>query len=316
MATQKPAGGGITIRHLVRKPPLAPAAAAAAAVENGVSRLSLDAKKAPPPPKGPSELYAEVLEAAHGDVGAAAARVKELLAAGSRAAAAVGGLALREGPAALHQHGALAAGVAAGGNVVFQAHASAGLHAVCRDAQQAHAAVARSARAAGWPHLCRRLPVAAPPLAPRADPSISSRAGLLAAVEKAIGEDSLPLEREAGLTAYAALAREGSRPLEPFLLPLLPAVLACHADKVRGGVELRWETCAQKQGGAGHERATHVDVATRWCWRRCSASPAQPQRPSAPCSLGETEHDVQDDKARTRLHAQDCVHRSPHSFIL
>lgn len=42
------------------------------------------------------------------------------------------------------------------------------------------------------------------------------------------------MEREAGLAAYAALAREGGRQVEPFLLPLLPQVLACHADKVSG----------------------------------------------------------------------------------
>ncbi len=53
------------------------------------------------------------------------------------------------------------------------------------------------------------------------------------ALQRAVGEDALPVEREAGLVAYAALAREGGRPAEPFLLPLLPAVLACHADKVR-----------------------------------------------------------------------------------
>lgn len=99
----KPSAGGI--RLLVRKPPLAPAAAAA----DGVKRLSLDGKKAPAPPaKGPSELYAELLEGAGGDVGAAADKIKELLAAGSRDAAALGGLALREGLAALHQHGASA----------------------------------------------------------------------------------------------------------------------------------------------------------------------------------------------------------------
>lgn len=53
------------------------------------------------------------------------------------------------------------------------------------------------------------------------------------AVERSVGEDSLPIEREAGLAAFGALAREGGRPVEPFLLPMLPRVLACHADKVR-----------------------------------------------------------------------------------
>lgn len=52
------------------------------------------------------------------------------------------------------------------------------------------------------------------------------------ALQRAVGEDALPVEREAGLVAYAALAREGGRLAEPFLLPMLPAVLACHADKV------------------------------------------------------------------------------------
>jgi hypothetical protein len=62
---------------------------------------------------------------------------------------------------------------------------------------------------------------------------IPAPAGLLQALVKATGEDALPLEREAGLHAYAALAREAGRPVEPFLLPMLPQVLACHADKVR-----------------------------------------------------------------------------------
>lgn len=91
------AAGGIKL--LVRRP------AAAAAPTAAVGRLSLDDKKAAAPAKGPSELYAEILEAAGGDVGAAAARIKELLAAGSRDAAALGGMALREGVPALHAHG-------------------------------------------------------------------------------------------------------------------------------------------------------------------------------------------------------------------
>lgn len=104
MTAPKPtATGGIKL--LVRR--------AAAAPTAGVARLSLEdevaAKKAAAaavPAKGPSELYAEVLEAANGDAGAAAARIKELLAAGSRDAAALGGMALREGVPALHAHGA------------------------------------------------------------------------------------------------------------------------------------------------------------------------------------------------------------------
>ena len=154
----RPAPGGIKL--LVRK--------AAAPVEEAVKKLSLDegvaAKKAAgaaPVIKGPSELYAELLEAGGGDPAAAAARIKELLAAGSRDAAALSGMGLREGVAALHAH------------------------------------------------------------------------GLLAALERSIGEDALPLEREAGLAAYAALARDGGRAAEPFLLPLLPRVLARHADKVK-----------------------------------------------------------------------------------
>lgn len=94
------AAGGIKL--LVRRP------AAAAAPTAAVGRLSLDDKKAAAaaaPAKGPSELYVEILEAAGGDVGAAAARIKELLAAGSRDAAALGGMALREGVPALHAHG-------------------------------------------------------------------------------------------------------------------------------------------------------------------------------------------------------------------
>ncbi|KAI7836488.1 hypothetical protein COHA_009640 [Chlorella ohadii] len=159
MTAPKPVSAG-GIKLLVRRPAAAPTAA--------VGRLSLEdevaAKKAAAaaaPTKGPSELFAELLEAANGDVGAAAARIKELLAAGSRDAAALGGLALREGVPALHAH------------------------------------------------------------------------GLMQALQRAVGEDALPVEREAGLVAYAALAREGGRPAEPFLLPLLPAVLACHADKVK-----------------------------------------------------------------------------------
>jgi hypothetical protein len=156
----RPATGGIKL--IVRRP------AAAAAPEDIVKRLSLDegvaAKKAsaapPPPPKGPSELYAAIAEATGGDPAAAAVRIKELLAAGSRDAAALGGMGLREGVAALNAH------------------------------------------------------------------------GLLEAMERSIGEDALPVEREAGLAAFAALAREGGRTAEPFLLPLLPKVLACHADKV------------------------------------------------------------------------------------
>jgi hypothetical protein len=153
MTAPKPVSAGIKL--LVRK---APAAAAATAA---VGRLSLDEKKAAAPAKGPSELFAELLEVSGGDVGAAAARIKELLAAGSRDAAALGGLALREGVPALHTY------------------------------------------------------------------------GLMQALQRAVGEDALPVEREAGLVAYAALAREGGRLAEPFLLPMLPAVLACHADKVK-----------------------------------------------------------------------------------
>ncbi|KAL4853476.1 Elongation factor 3 [Chlorella vulgaris] len=157
----RPATGGIKL--IVRRP------AAATAPEDIVKRLSLDegvaAKKAsaapPPPPKGPSELYAAIAEATGGDPAAAAVRIKELLAAGSRDAAALGGMGLREGVAALNAH------------------------------------------------------------------------GLLEAMERSIGEDALPVEREAGLAAFAALAREGGRTAEPFLLPLLPKVLACHADKVK-----------------------------------------------------------------------------------
>lgn len=179
----RPSTGGI--RLIVRKP--------AAAAEEAVAKLSLEegvaAKKAAaakaPPPKGPSELYAEVLEAAGGDSTAAAARLKELLAAGSRDAAALGGAALREGVAALHA------------------------------------------------------------------------AGLLAALEKAIGDDSLPMEREAGLVAYAAVAREGGRPVEPLLLPLLPAVLARHADKVRAGAWRRCCSCLRIAcRSSGHRAAT------------------------------------------------------------
>jgi hypothetical protein len=193
----RPATGGI--RLIVRKP--------AAAAEEAVAKLSLEegvaAKKAAaakaPPPKGPSELYAEVLEAAGGDAGAAAARLKELLAAGSRDAAALGGAALREGVAALHA------------------------------------------------------------------------AGLLAALEKAIGEDSLPMEREAGLAAYAAVAHEGGRPAEPFLLPMLPAVLARHADKVR-----RPQTLMR----------TRCDSWRREAARRCGALPLCPMHPHRPSLLG------------------------------
>lgn len=105
MTAPKPVSAG-GIKLLVRRPAAAPTAA--------VARLSLEdevaAKKAAAaaaPTKGPSELFAELLEAANGDVGAAAARIKELLAAGSRDAAALGGLALREGVPALHAHGEL-----------------------------------------------------------------------------------------------------------------------------------------------------------------------------------------------------------------
>lgn len=164
MTAPKPATPG-GIKLLNRRPPLPTSfAAAAASPEEGVRKISLaEVKKpaAPPAPKGPSELYAQVLESAGGDVGAAATRIKELLAAGNRDAAALGGLALREGITSLLEH------------------------------------------------------------------------GLLAAVERAIGEDSLPLEREAGLVAFAALAQEGGRQVEPYALPMLPQLLACHADKVK-----------------------------------------------------------------------------------
>ena len=112
-----PAAGGIKL--LVRRPPVPPA--------DGVKRLSLDEaprKAAAPPPKGPSELYAELLEGAGGDVAAAAAKLRELLAAGSRDAAALGGFALREGVAALHAHGAPAC--------LLPAVACCGLAAVCQ----------------------------------------------------------------------------------------------------------------------------------------------------------------------------------------
>lgn len=101
-AAKPPVSGGIKL--LNRKP--------AAPVTEALKRLSLDeevaakkAAQAPPPPKGPSELYAVVLEGADGDVGAAAQKIKGLLAAGSRDAAALGGLCLREGVTALHAHG-------------------------------------------------------------------------------------------------------------------------------------------------------------------------------------------------------------------
>lgn len=104
MTAAKPPTGGIKL--LVRRP---------APPTDAVMRLSLDeevaAKKAAAaavPIKGPSELYAEVVEATGGDVGAAAVRIKELLAAGSRDAAALGGMGLREGIVALHTHGARA----------------------------------------------------------------------------------------------------------------------------------------------------------------------------------------------------------------
>lgn len=102
-AAKPPMPGGIKL--LNRKAAPAPTAA--------VGRLSLDeavaAKKAAaavPPAKGPSELYAEISEATGGDPAAAAAKIKELLAAGSRDAAALGGMVLRDGIPALHTHGA------------------------------------------------------------------------------------------------------------------------------------------------------------------------------------------------------------------
>ena len=98
-----PPGG---IKLLNRKPPVAPVAPAAP--DSELRRLSLDGagKKAPAAPiKGPSELFAELLEASGGDVAAAAARIKELLAAGSRDAAALGGMGLQEGIVELQAHG-------------------------------------------------------------------------------------------------------------------------------------------------------------------------------------------------------------------
>lgn len=123
MTAPKPVSGGIKL--LVRKAPTAAAATA------GVGRLSLDEKKPAAPAKGPSELFAELLEAAGGDVGAAAARIKELLAAGSRDAAALGGLALREGVPALHTHGGSGGSAGAASATLKHPAAVQGLPAGC-----------------------------------------------------------------------------------------------------------------------------------------------------------------------------------------
>lgn len=233
----KPSAGGI--RLLVRKPPLAPAAAAA----DGVKRLSLDGKKAPvPPAKGPSELYAELLEGAGGDAGAAAEKIKELLAAGSRDAAAIGGLALQEGLAALHQHGVS----------MCLMYASVFFFPQLTHRQYGRGWLPGRRKRPVHPLQFRRSVLIAIVVLEPLPCSSGPAAGLLEALQKAIGEDSLPVEREAGLTAYAALAREGGRQVEPFLLPMLPQVLACHADKVRGcAVSVRRLSCMQMGRGGG-----------------------------------------------------------------
>ena len=232
------ANGGIKL--IVRRP------AAAAPPEEAVKKLSLEeditAKKAAAAPvvaKGPSELYAELVEASGGDVAGAAGRIKQLLAAGSRDAAALGGMGLREGVGALQAHGGcitagwlqapctllqncirkqFAAGMALLPHLVVLPPRHPGRRGIL-------AAVSRTAAPPPLPLPLSTLPA---PWHPPSPP-----AGLLQALVKATGEDALPLEREAGLYAYAALAREAGRPVEPFLLPMLPQVLACHADKVR-----------------------------------------------------------------------------------
>jgi hypothetical protein len=47
-------------------------------------------------------------------------------------------------------------------------------------------------------------------------------------------EDAMPLDRASALHAYAEVAKEAGRGVEPHLLPLLPAVLDRCADRVRG----------------------------------------------------------------------------------
>lgn len=244
MTAPKPVSGGIKL--LVRKAPTAAAATA------GVGRLSLDEKKPAAPAKGPSELFAELLEAAGGDVGAAAARIKELLAAGSRDAAALGGLALREGVPALHTHGGFGGSAGAASATLKHPVAVHGLPAGCAVAavhcwssgvREPGASSCSSWLAPPWVHACQQHVHGGSAAAAlqRLTASLLTRhppmrlplpAGLMQALQRAVGEDALPVEREAGLVAYAALAREGGRPAEPFLLPLLPGVLACHADKV------------------------------------------------------------------------------------
>lgn len=102
-AGKPPISGGIKLLNRKAAPPPTDAVRRIS-LEDGAA-ASVKKPAAAPQPKGPSELYAEVFEAAGGDVGAAAARIKELLAAGSRDAAALGGLALREGVPALHTYG-------------------------------------------------------------------------------------------------------------------------------------------------------------------------------------------------------------------
>eukprot|EP00887_Chlorella_sp_A99_P000212 scaffold13.g212.t1 len=59
-----------------------------------------------------------------------------------------------------------------------------------------------------------------------------AKAGLLEQLAFGVGsEDALPLDRQAALAAFAALAADGGRALEPHLLQLLPAVLDRCADR-------------------------------------------------------------------------------------
>ena len=57
--------------------------------------------------------------------------------------------------------------------------------------------------------------------------------GLLDRIQQGLtSEDAMPLDRASALHAYAALCKEAGRGVEPFLLPLLPAVLDRCADRV------------------------------------------------------------------------------------
>lgn len=94
--------------------------------------------------------------------------------------------------------------------------------------------------------------------------------GATAALKAAIEDKANANARQAGLVAYAAVLETVGTGAEPFLAPLLPAVLEQCGDKV-GARCARMCTCMRD--GAAHRPGTHAAAV---CCARCSAGGCGP----------------------------------------